>query len=132
MCIFCEIAKGNIKSHVVYEDDVCMAFLDLSQATLGHTLVIPKTHYTNIFDVKEEVLSHMIGVAKKIALRLSETLGVTDINILNNSGARAGQSVMHFHIHIIPRYDNDNFSFAFKSNKLTEKEFLDLTNKIKF
>ncbi|MFA6662129.1 MAG: HIT family protein, partial [Bacilli bacterium] len=89
-------------------------------------------HYTNIFDVKEEVLSHMIGVAKKIALRLSETLGVTDINILNNSGARAGQSVMHFHIHIIPRYDNDNFSFAFKSNKLTEKEFLDLTNKIKF
>ncbi len=114
MCIFCEIGKGNIPAKKVYEDEKYLAFLDLSQTTIGHTLVIPKKHSKNIFELDEDSLDIM-SVVKKVALILKKTFNPIGINIISNN-ERPLQSVEHFHIHLIPRYENDNFDIMFKDN----------------
>lgn len=103
-CIFCKIANHEIPGKVIYEDDKCLAFLDLSQATNGHTLVIPKQHYDHFLDVDQDVLAHMIKVAQNVAKKLETKLNAQGFNIISNMNEVAGQSVQHFHIHIIPRY----------------------------
>lgn len=114
MCIFCKIANHEIPSKIVYEDDKYLAFLDLSQTTYGHTLVIPKKHSKNIFELDESSFDIM-KVVKKVALILKEKLNPIGINIISNN-ERPLQSVEHFHIHIIPRYEDDNFDIGFKDN----------------
>lgn len=131
MCVFCEIVRGNIPSYKVYEDDVCIAILDISQATIGHTLIIPKKHFKNIFELDEETAAHLFKVVTILSKKISKALNVDNMNILNNNGALAGQSVDHFHIHIIPRYEKDNLEIRFSSNKLSPEEFNNLLNKIK-
>ncbi len=131
MCVFCEIVKGNIPNYTVYEDDVCLAFLDISQATIGHTLVIPKKHFENIFELDEDSAKHLFNVVRIVAKQISNALNVKDINILNNNGKFAYQSVNHFHIHIIPRYQNDEFNIHFSENKLSNDDFVKLVEKIK-
>ena len=131
MCIFCMIAEGQIPSHKIYEDDLCLAFLDLSQANLGHTLVVPKQHYANLLELDTEVAGHLFKVVSTLTKGISKALDVKDFNILNNCGEVAGQTVHHFHIHIIPRKLNDNIKIEFSSNKLTDEEFIELKNKIK-
>ena len=131
MCVFCEIVRGNIPSYKVYEDDVCIAILDISQATIGHTLIIPKKHFKNIFELDEKTAAHLFKVVTILSKKISKALNVDNMNILNNNGALAGQSVDHFHIHIIPRYEKDNLEIKFSSNKLSPEEFNDLLNKIK-
>ena len=131
MCVFCEIVKGNIPSYKVYEDDMCIAILDISQATIGHTLVIPKKHFKNIFELDEETAMHLFKVVTNLSKKISKALNVDNMNILNNNGTLAGQSVDHFHIHIIPRYEKDNLEIKFSSNKLSPEEFNNLLNKIK-
>lgn len=118
MCIFCKIVNGEIPCYKVYEDDHFLAFLDISQATRGHTLVIPKKHISNIFELDEEYARNMMNVIAKTAKILQNKLGITSVNLLNNSGKLAGQTVDHFHVHIIPRYQNDDCKFDF-----TEHEF---------
>jgi len=105
-CIFCKIGAHDIPGKIIYEDEVCMAFLDLSQATNGHTLVIPKQHFHHILDVDDETLAHMIKITKKIALIIQKKMGAKGFNIITNMNEVAGQTVKHFHIHIIPRYEN--------------------------
>lgn len=113
-CIFCKIAEHAIPGKIIYEDDVCMAFLDLSQATDGHTLVIPKKHYQNVLDVDEKTLSHMMTVVQKVALQIQAKMNAQGFNIITNMKEIAGQSVHHFHIHIIPRYQqNEGFQAHF-------------------
>lgn len=107
-CIFCKIANHEIPGKVLYEDDVCMAFLDLSQTTDGHTLVIPKKHYDHFLDVDENTLSHMMIVGQKIANQLQKKMNAKGFNIITNMNEVAGQSVKHFHIHIIPRYQKED------------------------
>ena len=131
MCVFCEIVRGNIPSYKVYEDDVCIAILDISQATIGHTLIIPKKHFKNIFELDEKTAAHLFKVVTILSKKISKALNVDNMNILNNNGALAGQSVDHFHIHIIPRYEKDNLEIRFSSNKLSPEEFNNLLNKIK-
>ena len=131
MCIFCKIAEGEIPSYKIYEDSKCIAILDISQATIGHTLIIPKKHFKNILELDDDYSSHLFKVTKDISKKISKLDGVVGLNVLNNCGEKAGQSVEHFHIHIIPRYDNDNVLFKFPSNKLNESEFINLLNKIK-
>ena len=131
MCIFCMLAEGQIPSHKIYEDDLCLAFLDLSQANLGHTLVVPKQHYANLLELDTEVAGHLFKVVSTLTKGISKALDVKDFNILNNCGEVAGQTVHHFHIHIIPRKLNDNIKIEFSSNKLTDEEFIELKNKIK-
>ena len=130
-CIFCKIANKDIPGKIVYEDDICLAFLDLSQTTDGHTLVIPKTHYKNILDVDDKTLSHLIKITKKLANIIVTNLNAQGVNILTNANEAAGQTVMHFHIHIIPRYNHDDqikIEFTDRSEKVNLDDIL---NKIK-
>ncbi|WP_028042441.1 HIT family protein [Candidatus Stoquefichus massiliensis] len=107
-CIFCEIGKHHIPGKVIYEDEMCMAFLDLSQTTDGHTLVIPKKHFHDILEVDEKTLSHMMNVVQKVAHQLQTKLDAQGFNIMTNMNEIAGQSVHHFHIHIIPRFSQQD------------------------
>lgn len=108
-CIFCKIINKEIPSYIVYEDEIVIAFLDISQSTKGHTLVVPKKHFANLLEIDEDVLKHSIVVAKKIATSMVKSLNATGFNIINNCNEVSGQSVMHFHIHIVPRYEKDEF-----------------------
>lgn len=130
MCIFCELANGRIPTNKIYEDDICTAFLDISQATYGHCLVVPKQHFEDIFSLDEEIGKHLFKVAVMLAKRMKERLNLEGINILNNNGEVAGQTVKHYHIHLLPRYKNDDLIIEFKSNKLTDEQFKELVEKL--
>lgn len=131
MCIFCMIANGEIPTNKVYEDENVLAFLDLSQATLGHTLVIPKKHFDNIYALDSETASNVFKVTQKLAKQIKNNLKADGVNILNNNEPQAGQSINHFHIHILPRYKDDDLKITFNEHKLTDQEFKDLLEKIK-
>ncbi|MFY9421761.1 MAG: HIT family protein [Bacilli bacterium] len=130
MCVFCKIANGEIPAYKVYEDDDFLAFLDISQATIGHTLVIPKKHYENFFALEEEKAADLMRVVSKVSKKLKSALAFEAFNLLNNSGALAGQTVNHIHIHLLPRYENDGLRIEFSGKKLSEKEFKALLEKI--
>lgn len=106
-CIFCKIADKEIPGRIVYEDDICLAFLDLSQVTDGHTLIIPKKHSESFLETDDEIIAHMFKVAKKVGNQLIEKLNAKGMNILSNANDVAGQTVKHFHIHLIPRYEEN-------------------------
>ena len=112
-CIFCKIINKEIPGKIVYEDDECMAFLDLSQATYGHTLVIPKKHYANILEVDDETLAHVMKIVKNLANQIVEKLDAKGVNVLTNTNEVAGQTVHHFHVHILPRYDKNELKIEF-------------------
>lgn len=117
-CIFCKIVRGEIPSHKVYEDDDVLAFLDISQVTKGHTLVISKAHYDNFLATPQEVMHKVMDVAQKIGQAQIMKLGAKGVNILSNVNKEAGQSVYHFHVHIIPRYEKaGGFKIEMKSNE---------------
>ncbi|GGM25456.1 protein hit [Paraliobacillus quinghaiensis] len=116
-CIFCKITQGEIPSAKVYEDDDVYAFLDLSQVTKGHTLIIPKTHAKDIYETSEETASALFARVPKVANAIKKTYEPLGINILSNTGEAAGQSVFHLHIHLIPRYgEGDGFKPVWKTN----------------
>ena len=106
-CSFCKIAGGDIPSTTVYEDEQFRVFLDLSPAAKGHALVVPKEHFANLFEIDDEVLRDLIVVAKKVAIAIRDALGCEGMNIVQNNGPLAGQTVFHFHLPIIPRYAAD-------------------------
>jgi len=108
MCVFCKIINKEIPSSTVYEDDNVLAILDLSQATYGHTLVMPKKHVETFLDLDKETLNNVFSVTQDLAIKIKDKLGASGVNILNNSYPVAGQSVMHMHVHIIPRYSNQD------------------------
>lgn len=115
MTIFSKIIAKEIPATIIYEDDDVLAFLDLAQTTKGHTLVIPKKVSVNFLDVSEQDLQKVMRVAQSLAKQIKENLGAQGINILSNAGEIAGQTVMYFHVHIIPRYSKDdtiNISFT--------------------
>ena len=116
MCIFCKIIKGEIPSKKIYEDDNVLAILDISQATKGHTLIMPKKHYDNLLEIPDEELKNVMVVAKKVAKKINEVYKPKGINLLNNCGEAAGQSVMHFHTHILPRYEDDDIEMKFENH----------------
>lgn len=110
-CIFCKIIAGEIPSAKVYEDEEVYAFLDISQVTKGHTLVIPKAHVKDIYETSDEIASQLFARVPKIAQAIEKSFNPKGINILSNTGEAAGQSVFHLHLHLIPRYDEtDGFS----------------------
>ncbi len=115
--IFCRIIKGEIPSQKIYEDDDVLAILDISQTTRGHTLVMPKEHYPNFLATPQDVMHKVLDVAQRIGQAEMAVLGAQGINILTNTGEAAGQSVPHFHVHVIPRYfgKDGGFSLTMKS-----------------
>lgn len=117
-CIFCKIINGEIPSAKVYEDENVMAFLDISQVTKGHTLVIPKTHQANIYELTPDVANKLFSVVPKIANAMKKAYNPIGLNLLNNNGESAGQSVFHYHVHLIPRYgDGDGFGAVWKTHE---------------
>lgn len=106
-CLFCKIVKGEIPSTKIFESDKTLAFLDINPLTKGHCLVMPKDHHENVFDIPLEDLKILITDAKQLADVLRGSLEADGINLINASGVAAEQSVFHFHIHIVPRYDDD-------------------------
>ena len=104
-CIFCKLANGVFETNTLYVDDQFRVIFDASPATKGHVLIIPKEHYANAFEMPEDLIADAYKLAKKIATALKEITGCDGINILQNNGEVAGQTVFHFHIHIIPRYE---------------------------
>ena len=121
-CIFCKIAGGSIPSSTVYEDEQFRVILDLSPATKGHALILPKQHYANIFEIDEHVLKDLIVLAKKVATAMKETLNCDGVNIVQNNGEVAGQTVFHFHMHLIPRYKDDHAGILWEPGKTTPEE----------
>lgn len=130
MCIFCDIIEGKIPSYTIYEDDTVKAFLDISQVTKGHTLVVPKVHYDNFLECDSETMKHVMEVAQTLGKSISLKLNANGMNILSNINEVAGQSVNHFHVHLIPRYDeNDACVIEFKESE--EQNLEELTNILK-
>ena len=117
-CIFCKIIAGEIPGHVVYENEHILAFLDISQTTEGHTLIIPKVHRVDIFEMEDSEMEQVFSVVPKIARALKKSFNCMGINIVSNNGKSAGQSVFHYHVHLIPRYGKgkDKFGIRFVSN----------------
>jgi histidine triad (HIT) family protein len=106
-CIFCKIAQGEIPSSTIYEDDLFRVILDLSPATRGHALILPKKHMADIFELDETTAEKAFALAARIARAMKEALHCDGLNIVQNNGETAGQTVFHFHMHIIPRYTDD-------------------------
>lgn len=112
-CLFCTIIAGDIPAHKVYEDEQVLAFLDIYPKTKGHTLVIPKRHADNIYDIDTKDLEHVMHVAQEIAKGMKTSLDTSGVNMFQSSGAVAQQEIMHYHMHVIPRYDDEQqISFA--------------------
>ena len=128
-CIFCAIAAGEIPSFKVYEDDLVLAYLDINPFSKGHTLVIPKAHTMGLLDTPDETLAAVIARVKKVAAHLKQALLCDGFNILQNNGVAAGQTVMHVHFHIVPRYGNEQLSF--ENHKGDKDELKALAEKIR-
>lgn len=134
-CIFCKIVAGEIPSYTVYEDDVVKAFLDISQGTSGHTLVIPKKHVPDLFAYDEDLAAAVFSRIPKIARAVKNSNpAIKGMNVINNNGKVAYQSVFHSHIHLIPRYsDDDDFKMIFKDNsgKYNDEKYRQIQQAIK-
>ncbi|HEY8365282.1 MAG TPA: HIT family protein [Haloplasmataceae bacterium] len=119
-CIFCKIINNEIPNVKIYEDDKVVAFLDISQVTKGHTLVIPKKHVENIYEVDEITISDLYKRVPKIAKAITKAFNAQGCNIVNNNGEIAGQTVFHYHVHIIPRYNDDDGFRAIYTNHMDQ------------
>ena len=108
-CLFCKIIAGEIPSTKVYEDEHTLAFLDINPTNIGHTLVVPKEHYENIFDISEDALSHVFHTVKRLSPAIQRAMDADAINVIQNNGRAAGQLVFHSHTPIVPRFDDDGF-----------------------
>lgn len=106
-CIFCKIANGEIPSATIYEDDTFRAILDLGPANAGHTLILPKDHFADVTELDEAVAAKILPLGAKIGKAMKASLGCDGFNLVQNNGKAAGQTVFHFHMHVIPRYDSD-------------------------
>ena len=130
--VFCRIIDHEIPSYTIYEDDEVLAILDISQVTRGHTLVMPKKHYDNFLATPKDVMHKVMDVAQRIGQAQITTLGAKGVNILANCYEAAGQTVMHFHVHVIPRFeDRDGFILEMKENNKSPENLPALCEQIK-
>lgn len=125
-CIFCKIANGEIPSTTLYEDEDFRVILDLGPATRGHALLLPKNHFANLFELDDETAQKAILVAKKMAGKMKDALGADGFNLVQNNGEAAGQTVFHFHMHLIPRYKNDNAGILWEPGETTPEDMAEV------
>ena len=121
-CIFCRIAAGEIPSKTIYEDETFRVILDLGPATKGHALILPKQHAANLYELPDETAAKVLPLAKKLAKQLREKLGCDGLNLVQNNGETAGQTVMHFHMHLIPRYHGDGQKINWVPGEVSSEE----------
>lgn len=129
-CIFCKIAAGEIPSTTLYEDQDFRVILDLGPASKGHALILPKEHYANIYEIPDELASKAIILAKKMAGIMTRALNCDGFNIVQNNGEPAGQTVFHFHMHLIPRYEDDQVGLTWNPGSLTEEDKEEVLRKV--
>lgn len=123
-CIFCKLANGEITTRTIYEDEDFRVILDAAPATRGHALILPKEHADNLYQLPEELAGKAFVLAKKLAASMTEKLGCQGFNIVQNNGEAAGQTVFHFHMHLIPRYTEDGQGTFWEPRHFTD-EMLD-------
>lgn len=129
-CIFCKIANGEIPSATIYEDDDFRVILDMGPATKGHALLLPKKHYANLFELDDEIAEKALKVAKKVAAKMKDALHADGFNLVQNNGEAAGQTVFHFHMHLIPRYDGDNAGILWEPQEISDTYMEDTKKEI--
>jgi histidine triad (HIT) family protein len=129
-CIFCKIANGEIPSNTIFENEDFRVILDNGPATKGHALVLPKEHYADLFEIPEDTLAGAVKVAKTVAATMKDKLEFDGVNLVQNNGAAAGQSVLHFHLHIIPRYKHDGQNILWKPTSPSAEELVEIKNTI--
>jgi histidine triad (HIT) family protein len=130
-CIFCAIAAGEGPAEIVDSDDLTVAFMDINPATRGHALVIPRRHSVDLFDVSEEDLEATTFAARRLATRMRETIKPDGVNILNAAGRAAWQSVFHFHLHVIPRYENDPLQLPWRPGPVSQEELAEVAEQLR-
>lgn len=121
-CIFCKLANGIIPTNYIYEDDDFKVILDAGPATKGHALILPKEHYADIYELPSDLAGRAFTLAKKIAAHNTTVLKADGFNIVQNNGETAGQTVFHFHLHLIPRFKNDGQKIGWNPGKPTDEE----------
>ena len=121
-CIFCKIVNGEIPSRTIEETEMFRVVLDVGPATKGHALILPKEHYKNLYDLPEETAAEAIKLAKKVALKMKDKLSCDGVNMVQNNEEAAGQTVFHFHMHVIPRYKEDGQVIGWKPGQPTAEE----------
>lgn len=129
-CIFCKIAGGEIPSKTIYEDVEFRVILDLGPATKGHALILPKSHYANLYELPEETASQVMLLAKKMAAQMTDKLQCDGFNLVQNNGEVAGQTVFHFHMHLIPRYKDDGQKIAWQPGEPSQEELEEIRSRI--
>ncbi len=130
-CIFCKIANGEIPAATLYEDEDFRVILDLGPASKGHALILPKTHAANLYELPEELAGKAMILAKKMAVKLTDALQCDGLNVVQNNGEAAGQTVHHFHMHLIPRYEGDDVGITWKPGELSDEDREEILTKIK-
>jgi len=125
-CIFCKLANGVIPTNSIYEDDDFNVILDAGPATKGHALILPKEHYANIYEIPEEKAGKVMILAKKLAIKMTDRLGADGFNLVQNNNSCAGQTVFHFHFHLIPRYENDGQNILWNPTKPSAEELAEV------
>ena len=130
-CIFCKIANGEIPSATLYEDEEFRVILDLGPASKGHALILPKAHAANIYELPDETAGKAMILAKHMATRIKDALHCDGFNIVQNNGEIAGQTVFHFHVHLIPRYEGDHVGITWKPGELTDEMKEEILAKVK-
>ena len=129
-CTFCTLANGDIPTNTVYEDDYLRAIMDASPANKGHVIILPKAHAANIFELEEAYIEKAFVLTKKIAIALKKLLNCDGVNILQNNGEAAGQTVFHFHVHVIPRYSKDSCKITWTQGSYEEGEAAEFAKNI--
>ena len=129
-CIFCKIANGEIPSRTLYEDEKFRVIMDLGPATRGHSLILPKEHYANLYEIPEDLAADAAKLAKKLAIRMTEKLGADGFNIIQNNNEAAGQTVPHYHVHLIPRYQNDGQHILWNPGEMPAEEMDEILSTI--
>ena len=130
-CIFCKIIGGEIPSNTIYEDDEFKVILDASPASKGHALILPKEHYADIYEIDEKTAGHAMQLAKKLAKHMTDVLKCDGFNIVQNNHEIAGQTVFHFHMHLIPRYNGDSVGITWTPGTLTDEAKEEILKKVK-
>lgn len=130
-CIFCKLANGIIPTNDIYEDDDFKVIMDAEPATRGHALILPKAHSENIMDIDPEVSSKVLPLAGRICTHMKKVLGCDGINILQNNGSQSGQTVFHFHVHIIPRYKGGDGILTWSHEDISADEIKDIRDRLK-
>lgn len=130
-CIFCKIANGEIPSHTVYEDEMFRVIMDLNPASPGHMLILPKEHYQDLYELPEEVAAEAMKLAKRLAEASRKAFNPDGLNVIQNNGEAAGQTVMHYHLHVIPRYEGVEGFGVWKGHSTTEEKLTEQATKLK-